>query len=94
MSGVTITPQNLITAAAVLAAVIAIFGYYNKAYKWYQKQEQQDKDINSIKADNTMLTYGVLACLKGLHEQGCDGPVYEAITKFEKYLNQKAHDQL
>ena len=94
MSGVTITPQNLITAAAVLAAVIAIFGYYNKAYKWYQKQEQQDKDINSIKADNTMLTYGVLACLKGLHEQGCDGPVDEAITKFEKYLNQKAHDQL
>ena len=32
MSGVTITPQNIITAAAVLAAVIAIFGYYNKAY--------------------------------------------------------------
>lgn len=90
----TVTPQTIITVAAVLAAVIALFGYYNKAHNWYLKQEQQDKDIKSIKADNTMLTYGVLACLKGLHEQGCDGPVDEAITKFEKYLNQKAHDQL
>lgn len=90
----TNTPQTLITVAAVLAAVFALFGYYNKAHNWYLKQERQDKDIKSIKADNTMLTYGVLACLKGLHEQGCDGPVDEAIAKFEKYLNQKAHDQL
>ena len=90
----TVTPQSIITVAAVLAALFALFGYYNKEHNWYLKQEQQDKDIKSIKADNTMLTYGVLACLKGLHEQGCDGPVDEAITKFEKYLNQKAHDQL
>lgn len=90
----TVTPQTIITVAAVLAALFALLGYYNKAHNWYLKQEQQDKDIKSIKADNTMLTYGVLACLKGLHEQGCDGPVDEAITKFEKYLNQKAHDQL
>lgn len=90
----TVTSQTIITVAAVLAALFALFGYYNKAHNWYLKQEQQDKDIKSIKADNTMLTYGVLACLKGLHEQGCDGPVDEAITKFEKYLNQKAHDQL
>ena len=89
-----ITPQTFVTVAAVLAAVFALLGYYNKAHKWYLKQERQDKDIKSIKADNTMLTYGVLACLKGLHEQGCDGPVDEAIAKFEKYLNKKAHDQL
>ena len=39
----------------------------------------------------TLLTYGVLACLKGLKEQGCNGPVSEAINKIEKYLNKKAH---
>ena len=38
-----------------------------------------------------MLVYGVLACLKGLSEQGCNGPVTEAIGKFEKHLNEKAH---
>lgn len=36
-------------------------------------------------------TYGLLSCLKGLREQGCDGPVKEAIAKIEKHLNQKAH---
>jgi len=55
------------------------------------RQKQQDKDIQEIKAEQTILTYGVLACLKGLAEQGCDGPVHEAIDQIEKYLNQKAH---
>lgn len=48
-------------------------------------------DMNYINAEQTLLTYGVLACLKGLKEQGCNGPVTEAINKIEKYLNQKAH---
>jgi hypothetical protein len=34
----------------------------------------------------------VLACLKGLKEQGCDGPVTEALGKLEAHLNQAAHD--
>ena len=40
-----------------------------------------------------LLTYAVLACLKGLKEQGCNGPVTEAIGKIEKHTNQKAHGQ-
>lgn len=49
-------------------------------------------DMHGINAEQTLLTYGVLACLKGLKEQGCNGPVTEAINKIEKYLNQKAHE--
>ena len=44
-----------------------------------------------LKAEQSLLTYGVLACLKGLKEQGCNGPVTEAIGKIEKHLNQQAH---
>lgn len=40
-----------------------------------------------------LLTYGILACLKGLKEQGCNGPVTEAIDKIEKHVNKQAHDQ-
>ena len=83
--------QTVITIAAVLAAVIAIVGYYNKAYRWVQKQDRQDTDISAIKSELTLLTYGTLACLKGLAEQGCDGPVHEAIEKIEKHLNVTAH---
>ena len=89
----TITTQTVITAAAVLAAIVAIFSYYNKAYDMIRHQKEQDKNINSILEEQTILTYGVLACLKGLREQGCNGPVAEAIDKIDKYLNQKAHGQ-
>ncbi len=92
-NGILITPQGLITAAAVIAALIAIIGYYNKVYKFILRQKKQDEDINSIKEELTMLTYGVLACLKGLKEQGCNGAVTDAIDKTEKFLNQKAHGQ-
>lgn len=84
--------QTVITIAAVLAALVSILGYYNKGYAWFKKQQKQDADIISIKEEQTLLTYGVLACLKGLKEQGCNGPVTEAINKIEKHLNKKAHE--
>ena len=101
----TITAQNIITIAAVIAAVVAIVKYYNKAYDLVKHQQEQDKeiadikkgmkeDMDSIKKEQTLMTYGILACLKGLKEQGCDGPVTEAIDKFDKYLNQAAHGQI
>lgn len=84
--------QSIITAAAVVAAVVALAGYLGKAFGWLQRQKRQDEDIRAIKAEQGLLTYGVLACLKGLREQGCNGPVTEAISKIEKHINQKAHE--
>jgi hypothetical protein len=51
----------------------------------------REEDRKQMNEELQLLTYGVLACLKGLREQGCNGPVSEAITKFEKHLNDKAH---
>ena len=48
--------------------------------------------VKRTKEEQALLTYGVLACLKGLKEQGCDGPVEEAINKIEKHINQVAHE--
>ena len=90
----TITAQTIITAAAVIAAIIAIFKYYNKIYDLVKHQKEQDANIETIKKEQTLMTYGILACLKGLHEQGCNDSVTEAIDKFEKYLNQAAHGQI
>lgn len=49
-------------------------------------------DIAELKREQQILTYGILACLKGLKEQGCNGPVTEAIARIEKHLNQRAHE--
>lgn len=51
------------------------------------------KDTEGIQEEQTLVVYGLLACLKGLAEQGCDGPVSEAIDRIEKHINKKAHGQ-
>lgn len=100
---ITLTWQSLITAGAVLAAIIALVTFFAKGVRWVDKQEQQDSDIkalrathisdmDSMKQEQTLIVYGLLACLKGLSEQGCNGPVTEAIRKIEKHLNEKAHE--
>lgn len=100
---ITLTWQAIITASAVLAAIIALVTFFAKGVRWVDKQQQQDSDIkalrathisdmDSMKQEQTLIVYGLLACLKGLKEQGCNGPVTEAIRKIEKHLNEKAHE--
>lgn len=101
---ITLTWQTIITAAAVIGALISIASHFYKIVRWVDRQKKQDEDIKALKKHHeedmantneemTLLVYGILACLKGLKEQGCNGPVTEAINRFEKHLNQKAHKQ-
>ncbi len=90
-NGITLTASDIIALAEIVAAVIAILGIVFAVYRWYLKQNKQDTDIASMKKEMTLLTYGVLSCLKGLSEQGCNGPVTDAIDKIEKHINQQAH---
>ena len=99
---ITLTWQGVITAAAFVGAVIALVTYFSKVVRWVDKQNEQDEtikalskhhedDIASLKEEQALLIEGVLACLKGLQERGCNGPVTKAIDKYEVYLNEKAH---
>ena len=88
---ITLTGQSLIGAVAILGAFVAIINYIKRIFGWFDKQERQDKEIKDIKEEQTILTEGILACLKGLQEQGCDGEVTKAISKIEAHLNKKAH---
>lgn len=97
-----ITAQGIITASAVVAALIALVGLVFKVYDWYKKQTAQDaemqeirkthaEDIKAVKEEQAIIVHGVLACLKGLQEKGCNGPVEEAIRKLETHINKEAH---
>lgn len=88
-----IDTNTIITAASVLGAVVTIGGALIACYKWFSRQNKQDEDIKAMKSELCLLTYGLLACLKGLKEQGCNGPVTEAIDKIEKRINMQAHEQ-
>ena len=87
----TLTWQSLIGAAAIVGAFVALVSYLRKIFGWFERQEVQDREIKEIKEEQTILTKGILACLKGLKEQGCDGPVTESIREIETHLNKKAH---
>lgn len=89
---VTINAQTIITLAALVAAVGALIALYNKGYDFVKRQKEQDDVIKDIQSEQAILTVGVLACLKGLKEQGCNGPVTEAIARIEKHLNERAHE--
>ncbi len=88
-----IDTNTIITAASVVSAAAVLFSAIFAIYKWYLKQNQQDEEIKEMKSEQCLLTYGILACLKGLQEQGCNGPVTNAIEKIQKHINKQAHDQ-
>ncbi len=83
--------EKIITIASVITALGVILGALFNAYRWYLKNEEQDKAIKEIKKEQSILTKGILACLKGLHEQGCNGPVTHAIEELEEHINEEAH---
>ena len=83
--------QIIITIASVITAFGVIFGAVFSFHNWLLKREKNDTDIKAIKEEQSILTKGVLACLKGLKEQGCNGPVTEAIQDIEEYVNKQAH---
>lgn len=102
---INFTWQSVITAGAVAGALVTIITLLVKLVRWIDRQkaqdaeikalqERHDKDIKALQHEQTLAIYGILAALKGLKEQGCNGPVTEAVNKIEKYLNQKAHDEV
>ena len=88
-----IDAETLITISAVLAAVGGIGGVVMWCIKFVDRQKKQNKELAAIRKEQTLICYGILACLRGLEEQGCDGPVHEALNKLEKHLNQAAHEE-
>lgn len=97
-----ITWQTIITAGAVVSALLLLLGILFKVYKWYLKQNEQDnkiselkeqheKDIHSLREENCLMCYALSACLDGLQQLGANHTVPIAKEKLDKYLNQQAH---
>lgn len=86
-----VTVDLIIKIASLLTALGVIVGVIIWAVKFVARQKKQDKEIAAMCEEQTIMCFAILACLKGLREQGCNGPVSEALGKLEKHLNQQAH---
>lgn len=89
-----ISIESILTAAKLLGALGTLGGAVMAVCKFIERDRRQAAKIQAIQREQTLICYGILACLKGLKEQGCNGPVSEALTKLEKHLNQAAHEEV
>ncbi len=89
---------DIVGWAAVIGAAVALIGYLAKVFNFVKEPENLKEEIAAVKAEQEamkkeqrVLTNGILACLKGLQEQGANGPVTAAIKEIEQYLIETAH---
>ena len=95
--------ESIRSAAGLVTALSTVFGAGIALYRFYLRQKKQDEEIKALRdkheADQryineelTILTKGVLACLEGLIEKGCNGTVKKTATMIQEHLNEKAHE--
>ena len=90
---VTINADTLIALAELLTALGVIGGVILWCVKFVQRSRRQREELKAIRKEQTLICYGLLACLQGLKEQDHNGPVTEAMNRLEDHLNQAAHDE-
>ena len=97
-----INGETIAITVSIISLITALVTVSWKLFKWINHQKEQDEKIKQLEErhktdqsgmqeEQTLIIYGLLACLKGLKEQGCNGPVSEAVEKIEKHLNKQAH---
>lgn len=86
-----ITPQSIITAAAIITAASTIILTFVKLVRWIDKQKKQDSEITQLKKEQQVLCFGMLAALDGLRQLGANGNVTKAYDKLEQHLNEQSH---
>lgn len=86
--------QYVITAAAVVSGLSVLGAAAVKLVRFWLDQKAQDREIRQVKTEMGIICYGVLACLDGLKQMGCDGNVTKAKNDLEKHLNQSAHSNI
>lgn len=98
---------SVCTAIGVIIGVIAsavrfVDRQKDQDTEIHSLEETHNKDIKAlteslevrfseISEEQRILTSGMLACLRGLQEQGCNGPVTAGIKEIETHINDKAH---
>jgi predicted negative regulator of RcsB-dependent stress response len=99
----------VITAlTAVLGVVIFVVRWFNKQNQqttdiaelkkhheedMQQTKDKEAKDIQELRDELCVLSYGMLAALDGLKQLHCNGEVTKAHEMLSKHLNKQAHGQ-
>ncbi len=95
---------DVVKVAEIIGACSVILGVIIGGYKLYdrlldrmdeieKRMNTQEKELDRIKKEDTLVIFALRACLDGLKQQGCNGKVTEAFDMLDKHINKAAHDQ-
>ena len=87
------TTVDILQLAGLLTALSVIGGVLWAVFKFIRQQKSNKAEIKKIKTEQTVICYGLLACLDGLEQLGANHTVPAARDKLSKHLNQAAHDE-
>lgn len=94
---------DIIKLAEVVGALSLVLGVIIGGYKLYdriidrmddidKRVSDLEKETKLIKKEDRLVIFALRACLDGLHQQGCNGKVTEAIEEIDNHINDAAHD--
>lgn len=100
---VTLTWESIVSVGAVISALLLGWSVLSNSVNWLNTPKKNkrkleelhdlhERDMHDLKEELRILTKGTLACLKGLQEKGCNGPVTKGIAEIEEHINKKAHE--
>jgi hypothetical protein len=95
---------DIVKVAEIIGACSVILGVIIGGYKLYdrlldhisdleRRMTAQEKELERMKKEDTLVIFALRACLDGLKQQGCNGKVTEAFDMLDKHINKAAHDQ-
>lgn len=84
-----------IAIISLITSIIGLVVIFSKVVTWVNKKDQLEQEVADIRLEQSIITVGVLACLKSLvddcDDRKNDKELHDAITLVETHLNQKAH---
>ncbi len=86
-----ITSEIITELAALFGALGVLVGAIYAVCRFIDRQKAQDKELQAIREENCLLSFGLSACLDGLMQLGANHTVPVAKEKLDKHLNKMAH---
>ena len=87
--------NDIETIIAILVGLCTLIGIVFAAHRWVIAQDRLREEVKEQLAvqnvENQVLCYGLLACLDGLEQLGCNHNVTKAHEALEKHINRRAH---
>lgn len=99
-----VNSNTIILAATIITSLGVIWGMISRLIKFVEHNKVQDEKIDELMAElkkyialdqreKVILCGGIVSCLEGMKELGCNGNVTVALDRLKEHLNEAAHGE-